>query len=225
MFLRTSNRKAISVVLTTMIILVASVVLGTGVVIYGTSLFQTGAQQEEISTQGIKVWVASANQTFPTGWGAAGVRNSGDKIISVDNILVRGATVPFSSWYVDANQTRVTAENYQSQFNSTGLDSNSDMRDTVDSALGIILTVDCGADGTNDYTTLSIDQDLTGPKPTLCLTQASGPQSLNTGQRMVVYFKMPYGVLTSIDSGSTISVSIFAGKTGAPTSVTVANIT
>jgi len=222
MFPRTSNRKAISVVLTTMIILVASVVLGTGVVIYGTSLFQTGAQQEEISTQGIKVWVASGNQTFPAGWGAAGVRNSGDKIISVDQILVRGATVPFSSWYVDANQTRVSAENYQSQFNSTGLDSNSDMRDSIDS--GGVISGDCGADNTNDYTTLAIDQDGAGSKPVLCLVQLSGPQSLTTGQRMVVYFKMPYGVLSSIDSGSTISVSIFAGKTGAPTSVTVANI-
>ena len=222
MFPRTSNRKAISVVLTTMIILVASVVLGTGVVIYGTSLFQTGAQQEEISTQGIKVWVASGNQTFPAGWGAAGVRNSGDKIISVDQILVRGATVPFSSWYVDANQTRISAENYQSQFNSTGLDSNSDMRDSIDS--GGVISGDCGADNTNDYTTLAIDQDGAGSKPVLCLVQLSGPQSLTTGQRMVVYFKMPYGVLTSIDSGSTISVSIFAGKTGAPTSVTVANI-
>ena len=223
MFPRTSNRKAISVVLTTMIILVASVVLGTGVVIYGTSLFQTGAQQEEISTQGIKVWVASGNQTFPAGWGAAGVRNSGDKIISVDQILVRGATVPFSSWYVDANQTRVSAENYQSQFNSTGLDSNSDMRDSEDSGGGIP-TEQCGADATNDFTTLEIDQDQSGSKPTLCLVQLSGPQSLTTGQRMVVYFKMPYGILSSIDSGSTISVSIFAGKTGAPTSVTVANI-
>ena len=222
MFPRTSNRKAISVVLTTMIILVASVVLGTGVVIYGTSLFQTGAQQEEISTQGIKVWVASANQTFPTGWGAAGVRNSGDKIISVDNILVRGATVPFSSWYVDANQTRVSAENYQSQFNSTGLDSNSDMRDSRDA--GGLISNACAADIANDYTTLEIDQDGAGSKDTLCLVQLSGPQSLTTGQRMVVYFKMPYGVLSSIDSGSTISVSIFAGKTGAPTSVTVANI-
>ncbi len=42
MFPRTNNRKAISVEMTTMIIMVASVVLGTGVVIYGTSLFQTG---------------------------------------------------------------------------------------------------------------------------------------------------------------------------------------
>ncbi len=221
MFLRTSNRKAISVVLTTMIILVASVVLGTGVVIYGTSLFQTGAQQEEITTQGIKVWVASGNQSFPTGWGAAAVRNSGDKIISVDNIIVRGATIPFTSWYLDVDQTRVSVENFQAQFNSTGLDSNSDMRDSEDA--GGLVTTQCATDTTTDFTTLEIDQDGTGSKPTLCLLQATGPQSLTTGQRMVVYFKMPYGVLSSIDSGSTISVSIFAGKTGAPTSVTVAN--
>jgi len=220
MFLRTSNRKAISVVLTTMIILVASVVLGTGVVIYGTSLFQTGAQQEEITTQGIKVWV---NSSEPTGiaWGAAGVRNSGDKIISVDNILVRGATVPFTQWFVDSNQSRVTSENFQSQFNSTGFNLNANMTDSEDA--GVTPTSQCATDTTNDATTLEIDLDGTATKPTLCLLQSTGPVSLTTGQRMVIYFKMPAGVLTSIDSGSTISVSIFAGKTGAPTSVTVAN--
>ena len=115
MFQRISNRKAISTVLTTMIILVASVVLGTGVVIYGTSLFQTGAQQEAISTQGVKVWV-NASDTTGQSWGAAGVRNSGDKLVSVDTIQVRGSVVPFTQWFVDKNQTRVTADNYQSQY-------------------------------------------------------------------------------------------------------------
>jgi len=220
MFPRTSNRKAISVVLTTMIILVASVVLGTGVVIYGTSLFQTGAQQEEIVTQGIRVWVHS---TDPTGvaWGAAGVRNSGDKIISVDNILVRGATVPFTQWFVDSNQSRVTSENFQSQFNNTGFTGSTNMTDSFDS--GGLISEECPSDFASDVTTIEIDQDGAGSRPTLCLLQATGPTSLTTGQRMVVYFKMPAGVLTSLDSGSTISVSIFAGKTGAPTSVTVAN--
>jgi len=63
MFQSTHKHKAISTILTTIIILVASVVLGTGVVIYGTSLFQTGAQSESISTQGVKMWVnATSNQ-------------------------------------------------------------------------------------------------------------------------------------------------------------------
>src|SRR5574337_704546 len=89
MFLRTKNRKAISAVLTTLIILVASVVLGTGVVLYGTSLFQTGAQSEGIATTGTSLWVDSTTSTG-WAWGAVDVRNSGDKLLSVDSIQIRG---------------------------------------------------------------------------------------------------------------------------------------
>ncbi|HET6457836.1 MAG TPA: hypothetical protein VFG24_03025, partial [Nitrosopumilaceae archaeon] len=85
MFPRTKNRKAISTVLTTMIILVASVVLATGVVLYGTSLFQTNASSESIVTTGTQVWVDSTSNSGWS-WGAFDVRNSGDKLLSVDQI-------------------------------------------------------------------------------------------------------------------------------------------
>ena len=39
------------------IILVSSVVLGSGVVLYGTSLFQGGTQTENINIAGTKLWV------------------------------------------------------------------------------------------------------------------------------------------------------------------------
>src|SRR5690349_21017666 len=100
MFPRTKNRKAISTVLTTMIILVASVVLGTGVVLYGTSLFQTNASQEAISTSGTNVWVDSTGSSG-WAWGAADIRNSGDKLLSVDSIQIRGQAVPYANWYAD----------------------------------------------------------------------------------------------------------------------------
>src|SRR5438445_13623658 len=130
MFPRTNNRKAISVVMTTMIILVASVVLGTGVVIYGTSLFQTGGQTQSIQSQGIKLWVNSTVQTnAPAGnpfngqysqWGAAAVRNNGDVLTTVNNIQIRGVTIPFANWYVDSNQTQVlSGSNFQASFNLT----------------------------------------------------------------------------------------------------------
>src|SRR5438093_3794731 len=79
------KRKAIATVLTTMIILIASVVLGSGVVMYGTSLFQTGAQSQSISTQGVKLWV-NATDSKGTSWGAASVRNTGDKLEGIDKI-------------------------------------------------------------------------------------------------------------------------------------------
>src|SRR3989442_15034650 len=117
--IRTNNRRAISVVMTTMIILVASVVLGTGVVIYGTSLFQTGGQQQSISSQGLKLWVNSTAQNGVNyAWGAAAVRNNGDVLVSFNTIQIRGATVPFSSWYVNSTQAVMNSgSNFQSQFN------------------------------------------------------------------------------------------------------------
>src|SRR5690242_12765809 len=100
MFTRTKNRKALSTVIVTLIILVASVVLGTGVVLYGTSLFQTGAQSSAISVQGTHVWVnATTGTRTQWTWGAAEIRNSADKILSVDQISVRGNQVPFANWY------------------------------------------------------------------------------------------------------------------------------
>ena len=205
------NRRAISTVLTTIIILVASVVLGSGVVVYGTSLFQSGTQQEGVSVQGVALWV---NGTDANGiaWGAAAVRNSGDKILSVDKVEVRGTTIPFSSWYVDTDSTRVSVDNFQAQFVSTGTDTNGDMADSS------VVTTTC-----SPVVDLMIDLDGAGTNPTLCMSVRNSPVALNPGDRMVIYFQVPDGTLTSLDAGSASSLNIFAGKTGAPQSVTIAN--
>lgn len=217
MFQEHKKRRGISTVLTTMIILVASVVLGTGVVIYGTSIFQTAGQQEAIATAGVAIWVNATDNKGWT-WGAAGVRNSGDKIVSVDTIQVRGTTVPFGNWYVDSSQTRVTTGNYQAQFNYTKTDGNGLMRDS--DATGYTQTSLCLPDA--DFIDIDLD-GLAGTLPTLCLKAAIGPTTLNPGERMVVYFRVPTGVMSSVDAGSVTGVSIFAGKAGGPISVTVAS--
>ena len=91
-----SKKRAISTVLTTVIILVSSVVLGSGVVLYGTTLFQGGTQSEAISVAGVKIWVHGTDSNGLS-WGAAKIRNTGDKVLSVDKIAVRGSDVPFST--------------------------------------------------------------------------------------------------------------------------------
>jgi len=205
------NKRAISTVLTTIIILVASVVLGSGVVVYSTSLFQSGTQQEAISVQGVQLWVNGTDQNG-IAWGAAAVRNSGDKILSVDKVEVRGSTVPFSSWYVDTDSTRVTVDNFQAQFTSNPTDANGDMKDSL------------SVDACTPTADLAIDLDGAGVgNPTLCLLIQSAPVGLNPGERMVIYFQIPDGSLTPLDAGSSSSLNIFAGKTGAPQSVTIAN--
>src|SRR5215510_11089089 len=120
--IRTKKRKAISAVLTTMIILVASVVLGTGVVLYGTSLFQTNANAQAITVTGTQVWVDS---TLSSGWawGAADIRNSGDQLLSVDQIQIRGQAVPFANWYANSTANTITNAQFQAALIYTQLGS------------------------------------------------------------------------------------------------------
>jgi len=234
--IRTNNRRAISVVMTTMIILVASVVLGTGVVIYGTSLFQTGGQQQSISSQGLKLFVNATTQAV-TGnvpvavnyaWGAAAIRNNGDTLVSVNTIQIRGATVPFSSWFVDALQTDMNSgTNFQSQFNLTKTDTLGNVIGTVGTGGGITAnSAACAVSARNAavYTTFQIDEDnFAGTNLALCFKQATGPTALNPGDKMIVYFKIPIGVLGTIDSGSAVTGNLYAGNVGGPTTVQVGN--
>jgi len=218
MFLRTKNRKAISAVLTTLIILVASVVLGTGVVLYGTSLFQTGSQSSGISAQGVHVWLNATSGKPTYTWGAAEIRNSGDKILSVDQINVRGTQIPFANWYYDNSPTRVTVANFQSQliYPTTGV--NGLLLSYVTAPQTSLTGTGCEIGtpfGINESSTTS------GTNPVLCFTQASGPISLKPGDKAVVYFQVPTGILSTVDAGSQSSVAVYAGSVGAPQSVTV----
>lgn len=220
MFLRTKNRKAISAVLTTLIILVASVVLGTGVVLYGTSLFQTGAQSSGVAVQGVHVWVnATSGMSTTYVWGAAEIRNSGDKILSINTISVRGAQIPFASWYYDNDPTRVTSANFQSQLNYTGTGHTG----TTPATAGMMINY-YGTSSDNSCpasATFCINEFGKTANPTLHFVQASGPISLKPGDKAIVYFQVPTGILSTVDAGSQSSVAIYAGNVGAPQSVTV----
>jgi len=156
------------------------------------------------------MWVDPAD-TEPA-WGAAAVRNSGDKIVSVDSIQLRGTEIPVSNWYYDADQSRVTVTNFQAQLIHTGYTGTNGMINDSDP------DADCGASPTSD---LEIDLDGTGGQSALCLDQASAAILLNPGERAIVYFKVTDGLLSSIDAGTATAVSMYAGSTGSPESVTV----
>ena len=211
------KRLGISTVLTTVIILVSSVVLGSGVVLYGTSLFQGGTQQESISASGIKVWVHTT-ASDGLAWGAAKVRNTGDKVVSVDKIQIRGADIPFTQWYPD---TTVTSSLFQQALNHSGWDPTvTGGTSGTDHGFLVQEATNCG--GT------TIAQDLTGndlEAESVCADAASGPVPLDPGASAIIYFKLTNGTITSLDSGVNTSVNIFAGKAGAPQSVTVSGIT
>ncbi|MGI0072370.1 MAG: hypothetical protein ACREA3_00965, partial [Nitrosotalea sp.] len=214
------NRKAISAVLTTLIILVASVVLGTGVVLYGTSLFQTNAQSQAIVTTGIQVWIDKGGSGWA--WGAADVSNDGDKLLSVNQISIRGSSVPFSNWYADTSITRVTTANFQAALNYTTL-----LVPGTTSDGGIVNGTgeNAGATFTGCSGSTHLAMQLVMPvnaAPSLCMSQQIGPISLQPGAKAIVYFKIPQNTLTSIDGGSSASVGIYAGQVGSPVTVSIA---
>ncbi|QLH02858.1 hypothetical protein C5F47_04480 [Nitrosopumilus cobalaminigenes] len=203
-----SKKRAISTVLTTVIILVSSVVLGSGVVLYGTSLFQGGTQSEAISVSGVKMWV-HGTASDGLAWGAAKIRNTGDKVLSVDKISVRGSDVPFSQWYAD---TSINATTFQLALNFTGWSG----------------TAGNLVDDTTCTTSSTVEIGLSSEKTdasSICANAATGPIGLSPGESGVIYFKLTNGTLTSLDSGAQTTVNIFAGKAGAPQSVTVSGVT
>ncbi|HEY8111032.1 MAG: hypothetical protein ACHQW9_01615, partial [Nitrososphaerales archaeon] len=227
--IRTKSRRGISVVITTLIILVSSVVLGTGVVFYGTSLFQTASQQQSIATQNTQIWVNSSS-TSGIAWGAAAIRNNGDVLATVNTIQIRGVNIPFSNWYVDTDPIRVN-QNFQAQFNYTRNDSNGNLRGSAGNGeLGTVQGFNdpnnlCVRDTTNNPPTkimIQLQKPATAFSP-VCLKQQSTPVTLNPGDKMIVYYKVPLGLLSPVDSGSATTVNIFAGTVGGPISATVAN--
>ena len=200
------RKRAISTVLTTVIILVSSVVLGTGVVLYGTSLFQGGTQSESITISGVKVWVHSSDNEG-LAWGAAKIRNTGDKVVSLDKISIRGTDIPFSNWYAD---TTVNATTFQLTLNHTGW-SDADLPGGL-------------YDDTNCATDTVIEIGLNAEKTdasSICANAANGPIGLTPGKSAVIYFKLLNGTIITLDSGHSTTIGIFAGKAGSPLSVVI----
>jgi len=196
-----SKKRAISTVLTTVIILVSSVVLGSGVVLYGTSLFQAGTQQENISVSGTKIWVHTT-ETDGLAWGASGIRNTGDKVLAVDKISIRGADIPYGQWYAD---TDVLPSLFQQALAHSGWSNTNGMLSVTGSCAG----------------TPTIDIAVAGEATDICANAATGPISLNPGQSAIIYYKLTNATLSTLDTGASTTVSIFAGKAGGPQSVTI----
>ncbi len=195
-----SKKRAISTVLTTVIILVSSVVLGSGVVLYGTSLFQASTQQESITASGIKMWVDNED-TNGVSWGAAKIRNTGDKLVAIDKIQIRGVDIPFTNWFPD---TTVNSTTFQQALNFTSFGAGNTLtKDATVCGGGFVISIRLGV--TSD----------------VCANAGSGPIALSPGASSIIYFHLTNGTITSLDAGITTSVGIFAGKAGAPQSVTV----
>ncbi|MEO9320086.1 MAG: hypothetical protein ABI361_05380 [Nitrososphaera sp.] len=98
---RVQKRKGIGNVITTLIILIASVVLGAGVIFFGGSMFQTNTQSESIKVSNVHTWVNSNGTTVT----AFAVQNTGSKAVAINSISLRGLPIPQTSWYSCTNPT------------------------------------------------------------------------------------------------------------------------
>ncbi|MCI0565454.1 MAG: hypothetical protein MN733_43875 [Nitrososphaera sp.] len=104
------KRRGLGTVIATLIILIASVILGAGVIFFGGSMFQTNTQQESVKVSNSHIWVATNN----TSTAAFAVQNTGGKPVSLTAISIRGLSVPLSSVFF--NTVDATANNIQTEF-------------------------------------------------------------------------------------------------------------
>ncbi|HJS82581.1 MAG TPA: hypothetical protein VJ742_07065 [Nitrososphaera sp.] len=116
------KRRGIGNVITTLIILIASVVLGAGVIFFGGSMFQTNTQSESIKISNVHSWVDNAN----LGTTAFVVQNTGSKAVTINSISLRGVSVPTSAWWysINANQTTLQTELQASDMTVAHVESN-----------------------------------------------------------------------------------------------------
>lgn len=159
-FNKVQKRRGIGNVITTLIILIASVVLGAGVIFFGGSMFQTSTGSESIKVSNSHIWVGT---TAGTGESVAAfvVQNTGDKVVSVERITIRGQSVPTSSWYYNNTASITTATNIQRE-----------------------LVWESNFDLTDGY-------NLDGAAGQEALTLATGPISLSQGQAAFIFLNDP----------------------------------
>ena len=102
------NRKALSTVVTTLIILVVSVLLATVVTFYAINVTTTRVQEESLYLTKEHVWYNTAGD-----WAEAAIVivNTGGKDIVLDKITVRGQESPWANVYYWRTQTEtITAD-------------------------------------------------------------------------------------------------------------------
>ena len=187
-------------------LMMASIILATGVVLYGVTLFQGASLVESIAVTNAKLWVyypVSVNLS----WGAFAVRNNGDTVLSIDRIVIRGTDVPFTQWYVD---TDVTIDIIQQRMNFTGwsgingkLNNNTNANCSPSTAMELVIksSASPASDGW------------------FCGTNVAGPVGLEPGQAVIIYYHITNGTINAADGGQNARISVFAGKTGFTQSV------
>jgi len=205
-----SKKRGISSIIVVIVIMMASIALATGVVLYGVTLFQGASLVESIVVTEAKLWVyypVSVNLS----WGAFAARNNGDIVLSIDRIVVRGTDVPFKQWYAD---TDVTINIIQQRMNFPGWAGingklNNDTNANCSPSTAMELVIKSSASPPSDGW--------------FCGVAVAGPVGLEPGQAAIIYYQVTNGTINAADGGQNVRLSVFAGKTGFTQSVFVAS--
>ncbi len=111
------NKKGLSTVVTTLIILVVSVLLATVVTYYAINVTSTRVEEESLSLRKAHVWVTSSGDDQA----AFVIINTGGRDVVIDKITVRGQEISWSTnvYYATTNNTVSNDLIYQSTLNTS----------------------------------------------------------------------------------------------------------
>lgn len=110
------SRKALSTVVTTLIILVVAVLLATVVTFYAINVVTTRVQEESLSIYKQHIW--HNGTTFAEG--AFLVINTGGRDFVIDKISVRGQESPWTTVYYNKTQNAISPDLYYLTPDSNG---------------------------------------------------------------------------------------------------------
>jgi hypothetical protein len=198
------KRRGIGNVITTLIILIASVVLGAGVVFFGGSMFQSSSQEKSIQVSNSHVWVSMTNTTTPYSQAAFVVQNTGSKAVAISSVTIRGMSIPTTSWYFDSNGADTSSLNTQTTLNPYTYGSPNPT-------------------GLAKMTGATVSMKLADGNPHT-FNNAPGPVSLNPGQLAIVYIVVPVtgtGSIQQTDAGLSLTMNVGDGQTTAVQTVGV----
>ena len=114
------NRKGLSTVVTTLIILVVSVLLATVVTYYAINITSTRVEEESLSVRKAHVWVSTAGTTTDT-QAAFVIINTGGRDVVLDKITIRGQEIDWTDVYYSISDTAPSGDlSYQNETTISG---------------------------------------------------------------------------------------------------------
>jgi len=183
------NKKALSTVVTTLIILVVSVLLATVLTFYAINVTTNRSQQESLYMANLHVWYCNYTGQPAFTLAAVSVINTGGRDVVIQSITARSQPVTWSNVYYYENNTI-----------------------TVNGLIPINTTWSKNpATVKNSTSDLNRDVSFTGAAAPVDLVQAKSVVTLKSGYTLILYICHPDSVGMD-DVGTPIAVTVFTAN-------------